>query len=218
MPDKPMLKIADIQTVPFSLLDISSNKVKIHSAKQVAGLAEMMKLGKFNQPFIIRKELNSKKKHDVVAGKGRYLAIQRHFKIPEKVPCVYLEDLSQEELKAYMLLDNKIAESEWNFSETRDLLSQIDTFEFDNFQVDFNQFFDQGNRLLSEQEWLNMPEFMQAKKNCYQLIIVRFDRARDVKRFSETIKQKVTSNTKSIWFPEKQKGNIVQIWTSKKAT
>lgn len=216
MPDKPKLKIAETQSIPFSMLDITDNKVKIHSDKQIKGLAEMMKLGKFNQPFLITKNLNKRKKHDVIAGKGRYLAISRHFQIPETVPCVYLEDLTEEQLKAYMLLDNRISEIDWDVNATTDLLSQIPTFEFDGFHVDFNEFFAQSNRDLSEQEWKNMPEFIQAQKNCFQAIIVRFDRMRDVKSFSDAIGQKVNKQTKSIWYPQKQKSDTIQKYVPKK--
>ena len=51
--------------------------------------------------------------------------------------------------------------------------------------------------------WQGMPEFVQHRKSEHQKIIVRFDSEKDVQRFAELIGQKLTSKTKSIWFPFK---------------
>ena len=52
-----------------------------------------------------------------------------------------------------------------------------------------------------ESEWQNMPEFVQAKQEPYQKIIVRFNSSADVKEFADLIGQKITPKTKSIWHP-----------------
>lgn len=50
--------------------------------------------------------------------------------------------------------------------------------------------------------WIDMPEFIQDKKEEYQKITIRFDCEQDVKDFAILIEQKLTPKTKSIWFPK----------------
>lgn len=52
-----------------------------------------------------------------------------------------------------------------------------------------------------EKEWAGMPEFVQNKKSEFSKIIIRFATQEDLRNFSELIKQKLTPETKSIWFP-----------------
>jgi len=54
----------------------------------------------------------------------------------------------------------------------------------------------------AKKHWVDMPEFKQEKKEEFQKIIVRFDCLKDVEEFAEIIGQKLTSKTKSIWFPK----------------
>ena len=54
--------------------------------------------------------------------------------------------------------------------------------------------------------WQNMPEFEQKKQEPYAKIIFRFETEEDLNEFSELIEQKLTSNTKSAWHPEKERG------------
>jgi hypothetical protein len=58
-----------------------------------------------------------------------------------------------------------------------------------------------------QKEWKDMPEFIQDKKeDCYSKITIRFENKNDLESFSELIKQKLTNKTKSIWFPQIQRG------------
>ena len=54
--------------------------------------------------------------------------------------------------------------------------------------------------------WQNMPEFVQEKQEPYAKIIFRFETEEDLDEFSKLIKQKLTSNTKFSWHPEKERG------------
>jgi hypothetical protein len=59
---------------------------------------------------------------------------------------------------------------------------------------------------LPEEEWVNMPEFVQEKSEPYAKIIVRFETKEDLKEFGELIGQKVNVKTKSIWHPRLEHG------------
>lgn len=58
----------------------------------------------------------------------------------------------------------------------------------------------------AEEEWVNMPEFVQEKDEPYAKIIVRFENEQDLKEFGELIGQKVNVKTKSIWHPRLEHG------------
>ena len=54
-----------------------------------------------------------------------------------------------------------------------------------------------------QSEWVGMPEFVQDKKSEFSKIIIRFENAEDLQRFADLIGQRLTQQTKSIWFPFK---------------
>lgn len=56
-------------------------------------------------------------------------------------------------------------------------------------------------------EWQDMPEFHQSKSSKpYAQITFRFANEEDLKEFSKLINQKLTSKTKSAWYPELERG------------
>ena len=59
-----------------------------------------------------------------------------------------------------------------------------------------------------KKEWQDMPEFIQEDLTPYQQIIVSFETDKDVKDFAKLINQKLTYKTKSIWFPETERGKF----------
>jgi len=52
-----------------------------------------------------------------------------------------------------------------------------------------------------EQEWKDMPEFVQEKQKPYAKIIFRFNNEEDLQEFAKLINQKLTNKTKSAWYP-----------------
>lgn len=58
-----------------------------------------------------------------------------------------------------------------------------------------------------QKEWKDMPEFIQNLPNReYKKLIIRFKNEEDLNDFSKLINQKITFKTKSIWFPEIERG------------
>ena len=68
----------------------------------------------------------------------------------------------------------------------------------------FNENFD------PEQEWQDMPEFVQKKQRPYAKIVFRFETEEDLKEFNELIGQKLTKKTKSSWHPFKPHNTYVK--------
>ena len=88
--------------------------------KAVDGVAESIKQFGFKQPIVIDKN------GVIVAGHTRYkAALKLGF---DTVPCVRADDLTQKQIKAYRILDNKLNElASWDFEM---LGEELETFEF----------------------------------------------------------------------------------------
>jgi hypothetical protein len=69
-----------------------------------------------------------------------------------------------------------------------------------------------SNETLAEQHWQNMPEFSQKDKSAHRQIIVSFDTDEDVAAFAKLIDQNITKKTKSVWFPERTKNNVKDLF------
>ena len=54
-----------------------------------------------------------------------------------------------------------------------------------------------------KKEWVDMPEFIQDKKEPFSKIIIRCESEEDLMELSKILNQKLTKKTKSIWFPYK---------------
>lgn len=95
---------------------------KKHPKEQVERIANSIKEFGFTQPVIIDKN------NCVVAGHGRILGAKKAGL--KQVPTVMLNDLTPEQIKAYRLVDNKLNESEWDYSlldeELENLTEDID--------------------------------------------------------------------------------------------
>jgi len=62
------------------------------------------------------------------------------------------------------------------------------------------------NKQEIDNEWIDMPEFVQNKQEPYSKIIFRFENEEDLQEFSELIGQPLTSKTKSAWYPQLVRG------------
>ena len=90
-------------------------------------VAESIRQFGFKVPIVI--DTNN----EIVAGHTRYKAAQK-LKLQE-VPCIVADDLTEEQVKAFRLADNKVSEAaEWDFDL---LLSELDELAFDFDMTDF---------------------------------------------------------------------------------
>lgn len=118
---------------PIKELKPYKKNAKKHSKEQVEQIANSIKEFGFTQPVIIDKH------NSVVAGHGRILGAKKVGL--KQVPTVCLEDLTEEQIKAYRLVDNKLNESEWDTellnTELQELwnIGEIDMGQFD-FDID----------------------------------------------------------------------------------
>ncbi len=100
---------------------------KKHDERQVKNVMESIKAFGFAQPLVIDKD------NVLIIGHCRLIAAKR-LKM-STVPCVRMENLSDDDVARLRLLDNKLNESEWDF----DLLSEdVPTLDFSDFDIDWN--------------------------------------------------------------------------------
>jgi ParB-like chromosome segregation protein Spo0J len=166
---------------------------KKHPQSQIEGIAESIKRFGFTQPIVVNKQ------NEIIIGHGRFEAA----KIVglEKIPCLRLDTLSEQEVKALRLLDNRIAETGWDVELLKMDLQGFD-FDFEPFRLDFGDFNSEKiENLNHENEWEGMPEFDHENKTGIQLI-VHFKNENDRNEFSKLVGQKFTEKTKYIWYPE----------------
>lgn len=137
---------------------------KEHNKEQVEQIANSIKEFGFTQPVIIDKN------NEVVAGHGRILGAKKAGL--KQVPTVCLEELTEEQIKAYRLVDNKLNESEWNNDLLNTELSELwDAGEVDMTLFDFNMdnLFEEETenkkKVVVDDEYIvKMPEKTKAKR------------------------------------------------------
>lgn len=118
-----------------------------HNENAVDAVASSIKNFGFKVPIVIDGE------NEVVTGHTRLKAAKK-LGIKE-VPCIIAEDLSPEQIKAFRLADNKVAEfadwdfklleSEFNELKDTDLFTGFEDFEIDSFtsSIDVDEFFEE---------------------------------------------------------------------------
>lgn len=131
--DKQKIKIKIPKLIPISKLKLQSKNIKIHTKAQIELLGKLFEMGGYSNPIVIDK------KFKVWAGHGRIEAALA--KGMKEISYVFLEDLSEKDKKAYMLLENKSNESEWNLPNVRHTLGEIQDFDFEPFNVSFDSFY-----------------------------------------------------------------------------
>lgn len=119
----------EVRNISIKDLIPYDRNTKKHDKTQINNVAESIKQYGFVQPIVIDKN------NVVVIGHCRLLAAKQ-LKMKE-VPCVCVEDLTEEQVKALRIVDNKSNESEWDFDILPDELADLDLSDFSfDFGID----------------------------------------------------------------------------------
>jgi len=131
------IKIEDIK--PYS------KNAKKHSDKQIKQVADSIARFGIVQPLVVNKD------NELIIGHCRLEALKNLNKTD--VPVVRAENLSDKEVKALRLADNKLNESEWDMGLVVDELKGLDDdlvelsgFDMDMDDIDFDNIDDNSNR------------------------------------------------------------------------
>ena len=125
-----MGSIEKIENVEVRKLVPYSNNAKIHGKKQLEKLKDSISEFGFLTPCLIDQDYN------IIAGHGRVLAA-KELKI-KKIPCVFVEGLSEQQRRAYILADNRLGElGEWDM----ELVAQeLNALTDEGFNIDLTGF------------------------------------------------------------------------------
>lgn len=122
---------------------------KKHPKEQIERIANSIKEFGFTQPVIIDKN------DCVVAGHGRILGAKKAGL--KEVPTVCLEDLTEEQIKAYRLVDNKLNESEWDDVLLAQELEELDKEQMKLFGFDFGEYVEEEEKKYTMKT--NIPQY-----------------------------------------------------------
>lgn len=118
----------EIKQISVDVITPYNKNAKKHDKKQVSNIAESIKQYGWTQPVVLDKD------NIIVIGHGRFFAAKM-LKLKE-VPCVYVDSLTPEQVKALRIADNKLNESPWDLQL---LAEEIDGLDFGNIELDFSE-------------------------------------------------------------------------------
>lgn len=114
-----------IEYMPVATLKRYNNNTKDHPASQVREIANSIEKFGFHQPIAVDRN------NVIVIGHGRLEAAKLlHLR---EVPVTVIDDLTEEEINALRLVDNKLNESAWDFSALEAELASIDGIDMSDF-------------------------------------------------------------------------------------
>lgn len=119
-----MGRVTGIQEVNIADLKPYERNAKQHGPEQVKKLCDSIREFGFISPCLIDSDLN------VIAGHGRIMAAREMGM--EKVPCLFVDGLTETQRKAYILADNRLTElGEWDMDIVNAELMDLDLADFD---------------------------------------------------------------------------------------
>ena len=120
----------NIQEVEVEKIRPYERNAKTHTGRQVEQIANSIRQFGFRQPIVLDKN------GVIIIGHGRYqAAMQLKMKT---VPCVRAEDLTEEQVAALRLADNKLNESDWEMDNLEKELAEIQDIDMAEFGLDLN--------------------------------------------------------------------------------
>ena len=114
---------------PDDLIPYSGN-AKQHPPEQVERIANSIKAFGWQQPIVVDKD------RTVIIGHGRLFAAKEL--LLDKVPVVFADNLTEDQVNALRLADNKTNESAWDFGKLEEELAELSIAGFDMAQFGFS--------------------------------------------------------------------------------
>lgn len=175
-----MANLTSIRRVDAKKLIPYKNNAKKHSDSQIEKLANSIKEFGFISPILIDKEFN------VIAGHGRLMAAQKLNL--DKVPCAFVEGLTEAQRRAYILADNRLAEfGQWDNElvaveigelETMDLGFDISDFDFPEYkepESDLGSYYGDERERTNDAYNLDIAHNSELTKDFWQMPVIEND-------------------------------------------
>lgn len=112
------------ENVKIDKLKPYENNARTHNKKQIEKIAKSIKEFGFINPVIVDKD------YGIIAGHGRVLgALELGM---TEVPCIFVEDLTEEQKRAYIIADNKLAlDAGWDYDLLKSEIEELNDLDFD---------------------------------------------------------------------------------------
>ena len=131
-------------------------------------------------------------------------------------PSLFVESgWTEAQKRAYVLADNQlhITNSGWDGGLLKDELIALEGLDFDLSKIGFSvpelaQYMAAETFGDPETEWTGMPDYHQDDKLAFKSLKVNFKTQDAVNTFASLVGQKITEQTRSIWFPLVEKQNL----------
>ena len=100
------------------------NNARTHSEEQIEKICKSIQEFGFINPVLVYKG------NIIIAGHGRVMAAKKLG--IDKVPCLHVEHLTEEQMRAYVIADNKLAEDAgWDLEMLKSELADLQDLDFD---------------------------------------------------------------------------------------
>lgn len=158
----------NIIELPINELKPYKKNAKVHTPEQVKQIANSLLEFGWQQPLVIDKD------NVIIVGHGRVEGAKIARKTnPEfsKAPCVRADDLTEEQVKAYRLADNKLNESPWDVDLMNEELEAFEEIDMSAFGFDLSELTEEEPAEAVEDDYEgSLPEQPKAKLgDIYQL-------------------------------------------------
>lgn len=131
------------EEIGIDLLIPYEKNARTHDDSQVEKIAQSIKEYGFINPILVDQN------YEIIAGHGRLMGAKKLGL--EKVPCLFVEDLTEEQKKAYIIADNRLAlDAGWDFEILKDELLDLEAMDFDLSLTGFGE--DELLEILEDEE------------------------------------------------------------------
>lgn len=149
------------ENVEIEKLKPYKNNARTHSDEQIEKIAKSMKEFGFINPVLVDGDLN------VIAGHGRILGAKKLGM--KEVPCLFIENLTEEQKRAYIIADNRLAEDAgWDKELLKIELEDLKNMNFDitltGFELEDFDFSMDETKVIEDEFDENVPEEPTSKK------------------------------------------------------
>lgn len=126
---RPMPELQIVELPTSELVEYPRNS-KLHPHEQIDQIANSINEFGFNSPILAWH--NDQGEPEIVAGHGRLMAARKLGL--EKLPVVFLDHMSEEQRRAYILVDNKLTmNSGFDFEILAEELAELESFDMGGF-------------------------------------------------------------------------------------
>ena len=151
MAGEKMKTTTEMQLVESEKLVPSANNARTHSPEQINKLRSSLREFGFINPVLVDKNFG------IIAGHGRVMAAKAEN--ISKVPCVFVEHLTEAQKKAYILADNRLAlDADWDEEILKIELENLKDLDFDisftGFEdLELEKFFETSDKEIIEDDF-----------------------------------------------------------------